>query len=165
MKKVLIAVLAGVCLVAALVAQAAPKRVLDQKTLDRFLADYPKIQAEGESSGIEIGEDSDPEETDQAAFDPAVIKAQFEKARKDPRVKAFLAKYGWDEKFWDVVLTITMSSFVVSMDQYPPEARTPELTDAVKKFKAAVHPADLDLVKANFPRITEAMDIGSGDGD
>lgn len=163
MKKVLAVVLVGFALAAALFAQAAPKKVLDQKTLDRFLADYPKIQAEGERTGIDLGEDEESAASadPQAAFDPAALRAQFDKARKDPKAKAFLAKFGWNDSFWDVTLVVSFSTMVVGWEQAPAEYRSPQYDDMAKKFKAAVHPADLALVRSNFPRIAEALDFGS----
>lgn len=169
MKKVLAVVLVGFALAAALFGQAAPKKVLDQQTLDRFLADYPKIQAEGERAGLDLGEDasSDDEASadPQAAFDPAALRAQFDKARKDPKTRAFLAKYGWNESFWDLILVVSFSSIVVGWEQAPAEYRVPQYDEMAKKFKAAVHPADLALVRSNFSRIAETLDFGSSLGE
>lgn len=167
MKKIIVVIFVVFAFVVALSAQSAPKKVLDQKTLDRFLSDYPKIETEGAMAGIAIGDEEEKSGGGdvQGAFDPATLRSQFDVARKDPKVTAFIRKFGWQDSFWDVLLVVSFSSIVVSWEQVPQEARTPEYDTLAKKFRDAVNPADLALVRANYSRISEAFDFGPKAGN
>lgn len=155
--------IAGICLALAFTAQpaaAAPARVLDKATLDRFLDVFPEMVAELETLGDdlsgpfdELGDDGG----DSGGFSMDAMRAGIEAAFADARVKAILSKYGWDARFIEVYATIISGYMYIAFEEiyatYPMEATKLYLDEV----KGAMHPDDIALLKANRARIEAVL--------
>jgi hypothetical protein len=165
-KKALSAACALLFIVAMGFAQAAPAKVLDQKTLDKFLADYPKIVSDGEAEGITLEESAGPGGADPAAAmaNPdagslsKMMRDSMDSMKRNPAARRLLAKHGWDDSFWDILFVVGASVGVLSMEESFEGQPLPEqIKPFVDDLRGAVHPSDLSLVKKDRAKIESAL--------
>lgn len=168
MKKVVAAACALLFIAAMGFAQAAPAKVLDQKTLDKFLADYPKIAADGEKLGIDVEDTAAQgggETATMAPPAPGELSKMMRKAmdglKQNPEARKLIGKYGWNDRFWDILFVIGASIGAVSMEEsFEGQPVPQQMKPYVDDLKGAVHPSDYDLVKKDRARIEETLASG-----
>jgi len=151
--------LALLLIVAAPSAMAAPVRVLTKTTLDRFLKDFPAMMVELEALGEETSESFEGigEEEGEAGFSADTIRAGIAAAMADAKVKAILDRYGWNDKFIDVYVAIVSCYTYLAFEEVYNAYPMPEYKQYMEELRAAVHPDDIALVKANKAAIDEAL--------
>ncbi len=154
--------IAGMCLAIAAIsiqpALAAPTRVLTKGTLDKFVNDFPAITLEFEALGDDVAETLGKSGDDEsAAFSMATLKSSIESVFADARVKAILAKYGWNSQFIDVYVTIMSAYMYVVFEDFYAAYPMPETKQYMDEVRLAMHPDDLALVKANRAGLEKAL--------
>lgn len=148
MKKSFALVLVALAACLSLHAQAAPRKVLNQKDLERFLADLKRIEKDDESAP-DFSFASEEESDEEMDFSVAGMKRNFDKLKKDPAARAVVAKYKWDDRFWDYLYAIYAGYTSIAMDEMPQEYMTAETLAYRKDLKATVHADDLALLRKN----------------
>ncbi len=167
MKKV-VAVSCGLLLVAAaLYAQAAPVKVLDQKSLDRFLADYPKMARDGEDAGLGMEETAQGGGAEGAMAPPApgqiaeTMRNTLKALKQNPEAKRILAAHGWDGSFWDILFAVTASLGIVSMEEgFEGQPIPAQVQPYLDEMRSVAHQSDIALVKKNREKIEAALAEG-----
>jgi len=137
---------------------AAPVRVLSKASLDKFVKDFPAITLEFESLGDDVAETlgkSGDEES--AAFSAATLRSSIEAVFADARVKAILAKYGWNAQFIDVYVTIMSAYMYIVFDDLYAAYPMPETKQYMDEVKLVLHPDDLAMVKARRADLEKAL--------
>ncbi len=144
-----------------LMAQSAPKRVLTQAKLDKFLADLPKITKDLEKFADkydqEFGMDSPEMAESFSQFTVPDVAAMFKAIQADAQVKALLAKYGWND-FWEVYGAVLSGYFILLFEDMAPQMNSAEFTKSIEKSKANYNKDDYQLVKKNQAKIQEAFE-------
>ncbi len=160
MKKVTAASCALALVAAALVAQAAPVKVLDQKSLDRFLADYPKIARDGETAGIGVEGAAQGGGGDAPMAPPApgqiaeTMRNALNALKQNPEAKRILAAHGWDNSFWDILFAVTASLGAISMEEgFEGQTIPAEVKPYLDEMRGLAHQSDVALVKKNREKI------------
>ncbi|WP_304224479.1 hypothetical protein [Gracilinema caldarium] len=137
-------------------AQAAPKRVLTQAKLDKFVTDLPKIAKDLEKFAEKYDQDigmNNPELAESfSQFTVPNVAAMFKAIQADAQVKALLAKYGWSD-FWEVYGAVLSGYFLVTFEDIAAQMNSAEFTKAVEKSKADYNKDDYQLVKKNQTKI------------
>ncbi len=162
MKKLVFAAIALALTAATLFAQGAPKKVLAQGELDKFLRDLPSVLSDLSAQGVEdFGEDGD--EDDYGMDMPTqpyheILREGLAEAKKSQEVRKVLAKYGWTERFWDYYYTVTVSAYVQMVEGSMTPDVPAQVRSQVKASRDAVHADDHALVARNMERISAAFD-------
>ena len=160
----------SLCLIltAAVFAQGTPKKVMNPKGLDKFIADYPKITKELEASGIQdkaaaMEGQMNGGPNASAGSEPfyVVMKKSIGEVKKAPQWKSILRKYGWSDDFWDYLYALSVGSYVSSMEQYGGDQLPENMKKDIQGGKAAVHKDDLALIQKNLEKIMAMMDESS----
>lgn len=160
MKKVVAAACALLVVAGAAFAQA-PAKFLDQKKLDKFLADFPKISAAGQEEGLAVQGASESSAAAAMAGPPAagtsISKAMrdgMNAMKQNPEARKLLAKYGWDDSFWDTLFVVGVSLAVIQMEEgFEGQTIPAEMKPFVDDIRGAVHPSDVALVKKDRARV------------
>jgi hypothetical protein len=164
MKKLLGLVLVAMLVFTAVIpVAAAPTRILTRDVLDRFLRDFPLVQAEIEALDVELTEEfSDLQMEDEGFPTLESIQAGIMAVMMNPKVNAILARYGWTEAFMQTYVTVlTGYSYLVFEElflAYP----LPQLKEVVDQLAPSLHPEDLALLKEYRTRIEMVFDVDGG---
>jgi len=153
---------AGLCLALAAIdiqpVLAAPARVLTKGTLEKFIKDFPAITLEFEALGDDVAETLGKSGDDEsAAFSMATLRSSIESVFADARVRAILAKYGWDTRFIDAYVTIMSAYMYVVFEEFYAVYPMPETKQYMDEVRLALHPDDLALVKASRADLEKAL--------
>lgn len=123
MKKLLVAALLAALVLALPLAAAAPKTVLTQKDVDKFITDFPLITEELDSIGLDDVDFGSPdvESFEQLATIVKDIADMFDKAQavvaKSKDAVAILKGYGYDvPKFFDRLRAVTFGILVAETE-------------------------------------------------
>ncbi len=160
MKKTLALVAALLVASGALSAQAAPKKLLNPKDFEKFIADMPGIMQEVEDRGLpgpEGEEEMDGDESFAQVPYHVMLRKAMDEIRKVPEWKGILTRHGWNDRFWDYFYTTILSLYVVAFEQYPAESMPPEVKNQLKASRDTIHADDLALVRKNLERVSNAM--------
>lgn len=162
-KLIVTAVVLGLvfALVSPLAAAPAPAKVLTQATLDKFLKDFPAISAEIEKLGTDLEEKAGLDEESQGggqAMNPAAIRDAMKAMYADARIKAIIAKYGWNENFFEVLVAVMFGYTYLAFEEAYAAYPMAEMKTAMDQIKAGVHQDDIALVKANRAKVEKALD-------
>ena len=130
MKKVFLAAAAVLMLFAPLMAQSTgPTKVLSENDVKKFIKDYPQLakEFEGIDSDYAVGVDTENPDSFLSAVD--VLKS-------DVKGRTILARYGWDESFWEKLVTIAMAYTAVTFEQGTVESNA-EIQQALDEIDAS----------------------------
>jgi hypothetical protein len=170
MKKLSALVLASiVVLFATAPVFAAPPSVLTRDILDKFLKDFPQVQAEIEEledleeleaelaeefSDFEIGDDGFPTlESIQAGIMAVML---------NPKVNAILARYGWTEAFMETYVVVLSGYSYIAFEEIYLAYPIPQIKEVLDQLKTGLHPDDLALLKEYRTRIEMVLDVDIG---
>jgi hypothetical protein len=144
-----------------LTAQTAPKRVLTQAKLDKFLTDLPKISKElakySEKYDQEFGMDSPEMAESFSQFTVPDVAAMFKAIQADSQVKAMLARYGWND-FWEVYGAVLSGYFILLFEDMAAQMNSAEFSKSIEKSKANYNKDDYQLIKKNQAKIQAAFE-------
>ena len=170
MKKLLSLVLASMLvLVAVIPVSAAPARVLTRNVLEKFLRDFPVVQAEMDALEDELAEEfSDFEMEDDFGMEdggfPTLesIQAGIMAVMMHPKVNAILTKYGWTEAFLQTYVSVMVGYSHLAFEEIYQAYPMPELKEVMDQLRSGVHPDDLALLKEYRTRIEAVLDVDIG---
>ncbi|MFH2115385.1 MAG: hypothetical protein ABIJ86_12850 [Spirochaetota bacterium] len=149
--------------VAAVPVFASPARVLNQDVLDKFLRDFPLVQAEMEALDAELTEEfSDFEMEDEGFPTLESIQAGIMAVMMNPKVNSILAKYGWTEAFIQTYMVVMTGYSYIAFEEIYLAYPLPELKQVVDQLEPGLHPDDLALLKEYRTRIEMVLDVDSG---
>jgi hypothetical protein len=142
---------------------ASPARVLTRDIMDRFLRDFPLVQAEVEALETDLTEElSEFQMEDSGLPSLESIKAGIMAVMLNPEVSAILARYGWTEVYMETyVVVITGYSLIVFQELYLAYP-LPELKEVLAQLEPGLHPDDLALLKEYRTRIEMVLGIDMG---
>jgi len=129
MKRVLLFLVSMTLCLSPLSAQSSkPARVLSENDVKKFIKDYPQLSREFEKidSDYSVGVDAEDPDSFLSAVD--VLKA-------NAKGKAILAKYGWNDSFWEKLVTIAMAYTAVTFEQGTVESNA-EIRNALDEIDA-----------------------------
>jgi len=141
---------------------AQPKQELNKKNLAKFMADYALVMGDMEAIQDEIDSTMDPFADESASgpnLDLAVLKENIKTAANNPKVLAILKNRGWGTEFWDVLITVTFCALYLQMEEMTAIQPMPQLQDYLGSMKSGLHPADIELVKADRDAVFRTMDM------
>jgi hypothetical protein len=164
MKKLLGLVLVAILVFAAAIPVfAAPTRVLTREVLDKFLRDFPLVQAEMEALDAELSDEFAAFQMEDAGF-PTLesIQAGIMAVMLNPKVNAILAKYGWTESFMQTYVVVMTGYTYIAFEEIYLAYPMPQLKEVMDQLKTGVHSDDLALLKQYRSRIEAALDLDIG---
>lgn len=170
MKKLLSLILASMLvLVAVIPVSAAPARVLSRTVLEKFLRDFPLVQAEMDALEDELAEEfsdfdmKDDFEMEDDGF-PTLesIQAGIMAVMMHPKVNAILAKYGWTEAFLQTYVSVMVGYSHLAFEEIYQAYPMPQLKEVMDQLSTGVHPDDLALLKEYRIRIEAVLDVDIG---
>lgn len=158
MKKLLFALLALSLTAGTLIAQGAPKKVLTQGDLDKFLRDLPSVLRELSAQGAEdFGEEGGDYGMPSKPYHE-ILRDGLAEAKKSQELRKVLAKYGWTERFWDYYFTVTVSAYVQMAEGSMAQDVPAQVRAQVTASREAVHADDHAMVARNMERINAAFE-------
>ncbi len=170
-KKWLGSILALVLVFAAVLpVSAAPPRILTRDILDKFLKDFPLVQAELEGLEAELAEefsgfqmDDDDFQMEDGGF-PTLesISAGIMAVMLNPKVNAILARYGWTEVFMETYVSVLTGYTYLAFEELFLAYPLPQLKEVMDQLSPGLHPDDLALLKEYRTRIEMVLDVDSG---
>jgi len=164
MKKLLGLVLVAVLVFAAAIpVVAAPTRVLTREILDKFLRDFPLVQAEMEALDAELTEEFSAFQMEDSGF-PTLesIQAGIMAVMMNPKVYMILAKYGWTEAFMQTYVVVMTGYTHIAFEEIYLAYPMPQLKEVMDQLKTGVHPDDLALLMQYRSRIESVLDLDIG---
>ncbi|GAB1484629.1 hypothetical protein MASR2M78_34470 [Treponema sp.] len=155
MRKSIVLVFSFLLVSSLVFSQASPKKILDQKSLDKFLLDFPKMDQDASTAEVDIGGDFGDEEPDFGTESFAVqMKKTFDSLKQNPEARKVIAKYGWDNRYWDILFAISLSYTYISLEEgFAGTEMPPQLKPMFDEVKNSVHKDDVALVKKNQSKI------------
>jgi len=158
MKKISVLFLLAVLAAGGASAQSSPKKVLDKATLDKYITDFPPIM-QALSDLFPDQEEAEAAASDDNATKPIYImlRESIAEIKKQPQWRPVLAKYGWNERFWDVYYAVTLSAIIQMAETTPAEYLPAAMKDQLAAGKATVHAADYALVAQNMDRLEDLL--------
>jgi len=164
MKKLLSLVLASMLVLgAAIPVSAAPTRVLTRDVLDKFLRDFPLVQAEMEALDAELSEEFSAFQMEDSGFPTlASIQAGIMAVMMNPKVYTILAKYGWTETFMQTYVVVMTGYSYIAFEEIYLAYPMPQIKEVLDQLKPGLHPDDLALLKQYRSRIEAVLDLDIG---
>lgn len=169
MKKWLGLVLALI-LACALPVSAAPARALTRDILDKFLRDFPLVQAEMEDLEAELTEEFSDFQIDDDGFQmednglPTLesIQAGIMAVMLNPKVMGILARYGWTDGFIETYVVVMVGYSYLAIGELYNSYPLPQLKEVLDQLEPGLHPDDLALLKEYRTRIETVLDVDLG---
>jgi len=159
-----------VSIAAALPVHAAPTQVLDRDILDKFLSDFPLVQADMECLEAELTEEFSDFQLEDCDFQleesgfPTLesITAGIMAVMMNPRVNEVLARYGWTETFMETYVVVLTGYTCIAFEGLFLEYPLPQLKEVIDQLEPGLHPADLALLREYRARIEAVLDVDLG---
>lgn len=164
MKKLLATVFALILVSAAAIPVfAAPERILTRELMEKFLRDFPLVQAEMEALDAELSEELEAFEMDDSGL-PSLesIQAGIMAIMMNPKVMAILARYGWTEAFMQTYIAVMTGYTYIAFEEIFLTYPLPQIKEILDQFRTGLHPDDLALLKQYRSRIEAVLDIDLG---
>lgn len=138
------------------VAQTAPRKVLENEDIDRFINTHEQMSIEFEELDEQFEEDEDENIT------YAELLQSYEEALDMDEAVMIIEKYGWDkETYGEKIIAISYGTMYLlsakSIEQMPEEQRQLMHDDFLKPLAAYVHPDDLKLLKTRLSDLEEVF--------
>lgn len=160
MKKYQAIVIALVLLVSFVMPAVAvgPAKVLSKSVLDKFLKDFPAIQADLDALGQEFSDQFNEFNDDgSGTVNFSAIRQAMTAAMSDSRVKAIFTKYGWSNSFIEVYTTVLTGFSYMMFEELDAMYPMDQYKEYMNQVKASVNADDLALIKANRAEIEEVL--------
>ncbi|MCX7024496.1 MAG: hypothetical protein NT080_07740 [Spirochaetes bacterium] len=179
MKKTLVFLAAALVATSMAFAQAAPKKVLTDADIKKFVKDMPVMSPELDA--VEIDYAPGDEGKTMSIGD---MRTMFDKLKIDARVKKILAKYGWNEAFFEKFFVITVGYSAIMIEQGVKDVYAEldastdyssadketmksqmgpmlkQMTDMAAEYRKAVHADDMKLLERNKADLDRVFESG-----